>query len=560
MADQPSLGLGPLSRVQLDELLAELLDRVSDVVDSRERLRALLDAVVTIAGDLDLRAMLSRIVESACQLVGARYGALGVIGPDRRVVEFVTHGVSEEERAAIGDPPAGRGVLGLLIEDPRPLRLADITQHPKAYGFPPNHPRMHSFLGVPIHVRQQVFGNLYLTEKRGGGEFTEDDEAIVVALASAAGVTIENARLYEIAERRQRWLAATAEITNVLLGSVQRTTALRRIAGLARQVAEADLALVLLYDPAEDALTVEVADGADQLVGTTLPASETIFGRMIADRGQLVIESLGKAAPWPGPVPNCPAAAAPLAVEDRIHGILVITQPPRADRYTPDDDLPMLTTFAGQAALALERAQAQEEREMIAVLQDRERIARDLHDVVIQRLFATGLQLQTAARLANRPEVAQRITAAVDDLDITIRDIRTAIFELRSPAVTTLRGELRAFVDEAAESLGFPPDLELNGPIDSVVPEEVRPDLLAVVREALSNVVRHAHATQVRVTVTARNGRLTVTVHDNGIGPGSIQERSGLANLRARAERHGGEFAILAGNPGGTLLEWSVPI
>ena len=189
-----------------------------------------------------------------------------------------------------------------------------------------------------------------------------------------------------------------------------------------------------------------------------------------------------------------------------------------------------------------------------------ERIARDLHDVVIQRLFATGLQLQTAARLAVRPEVAQRITAAVDDLDTTIRDIRTAIFELRSPAVTTLRGELRAEVDEAAESLGFPPDLELTGPIDSAVPEEIRPDLLAVVREALSNVVRHAHATQVRVTVTARNGRLTVTVHDNGIGPGDIQERSGLANLRARAERHGGEFAILAGNPGGTLLEWAVPI
>ncbi|HLV57627.1 MAG TPA: GAF domain-containing protein [Natronosporangium sp.] len=552
--------MGPLSRVQLDELLAELLDRVSDVVDSRERLRALLDAVVAIAGDLDLHAMLTRIVESACQLVGARYGALGVIGPDRRVVEFVTLGVSEEERAAIGDPPAGRGVLGLLIEDPRPLRLADITQHPKAYGFPPNHPPMHSFLGVPIHVRHKVFGNLYLTEKRGGGEFTEDDEAIVVALASAAGVTIENARLYEIAERRQRWLAATAEITNVLLGAVQRTTALRRIAGLARQVAEAEVALVLLYDAADDALTVEVADGADQLVGTTLPASETIFGRMITDRSQLVIESLGKAAPWPVPVPDCPAAAAPLAVEDRIHGILVITQAPRADRHTPDDDLPMLMTFAGQAALALERAQAQEEREMIAVLQDRERIARDLHDVVIQRLFATGLQLQTAARLAVRPEVAQRITAAVDDLDTTIRDIRTAIFELRSPAVTTLRGELRAEVDEAAESLGFPPDLELTGPIDSAVPEEIRPDLLAVVREALSNVVRHAHATQVRVTVTARNGRLTVTVHDNGIGPGDIQERSGLANLRARAERHGGEFAILAGNPGGTLLEWAVPI
>lgn len=562
MPDQPSLGLGPLSRVRLDELLTELLDRVRDVVDSRERLRALLDAVVGIASDLDLHSTLERIVRAACQLAGARYGALGVIGPDRQLTEFITHGLTPEEYAAIGDLPAGRGVLGLLIEDPRPVRLADVTQHAKSYGFPPNHPPMRSFLGVPIHIRDQVFGNLYLTEKQGAPEFSEDDEAIVVALAAAAGVAIENARLYELASRRERWLAATAEITNLMLGEVQRTTALQLVAHWARTVAEAELALVLLHDSEAGTLTVTVADGdaqAGELVGTTLPATDPGVASVVSERRQAVVEDLGKIAVWPVPVPAGPAVLAPLAADSTLHGVLVVAHQAGRARHT-DDDLPMLTTFAGQAALALERARAQEERETIIVLEDRERIARDLHDVVIQRLFATGLQLQTAARLANRPDVVNRITASVDDLDTTIRDIRTAIFELRTPATAALRSEIRSTVNEAVEPLGFRPALELDGPIDSAVPEPVRPDLLAVLREALSNVVRHARASQVHVQVKVAGGTLTVAVHDNGIGPAGIQERGGLANLRGRAEAHGGTFEVRAGDPAGTVLEWTVPV
>jgi len=381
-------------------------------------------------------------------------------------------------------------------------------------------------------------------------------------------VTIENARLYEVASRRERWLAATAEITTMLLGEVQRTGALQLVANRARHVAGAELALVLLYDEEADTLTVEVADGdgAAALVGVELPAAETAFAPVVAGgagrgggRGHLLVESIGKAAPWPAPVPTGPAVLAPLTAEDTTHGILVVAHRTGPERHT-DDDLPMLTTFAGQATLAMERARAQEERETMVVLEDRERIARDLHDVVIQRLFATGLQLQTAARLASRPEVANRVRTAVDDLDTTIRDIRTAIFELRAPVSAALRTELRAAVDGAGELLGFRPALEMYGPIDSAVPEEIRPDLLAVVQEALSNVVRHAQASQVRVVVTVADRRLSAAVHDNGVGLAGARERGGLVNLRERAEGRGGGFEVRAGEPAGTVVEWSIPI
>lgn len=561
--DTPSLGLSPLSRVRLDELLQEMLDRVSEVVTSRERLRALLDAVVGIGADLDLPSMLSRIVEAACGLVGARYGALGVVGSDHMLEEFVTHGIDPKIHAAIGDLPRGRGVLGLLIADPRPVRMPDVTQHPQSYGFPPNHPPMHSFLGVPVRIRDQIFGNLYLAEKQGAREFTEDDEEIVVALAAAAGVAIENARLFEIAHRRERWLSAAAEITGVLLGEVRRTDALRLVARRAREVAEAEMVLVLLYDEELGHFTVEVVDtadgGASQLVGAVLSATETSFVESATDRRHTIVESLGKAAPWPVPVTDGPAVVSPLAAADTLHGVLVVAHPSGRARYS-DDDLPLLASFAGQAALALERARAQEERELLVVLEDRERIARDLHDVVIQRLFATGLQLQSAVPLAVRPEIGQRINAAVDDLDSTIRDIRRAIFELRTPMSAALRTEIRDLVDAAAGPLGFRPSLEMSGPIDSAVPDAVRPDLIAVLQEALSNAVRHAHAGRVTVGVHVNTGQLTLTVQDDGVGTNPDAARGGLVNLRERATQQGGTFEVRPGEPSGTILRWSVPL
>src|SRR5215470_1406359 len=294
--DTPALGLTPLSRVQLDELLQELLERVGDVVASRERLRSLLDAVVAIGADLDVRSTLERIVTSACQLVGARYGALGVIGDDRRLVEFITHGLSPAEHEAIGSLPTGRGVLGLLIDEPWPVRMPDITKHPSSYGFPPNHPKMHSFLGVPVRIRDRVYGNLYLSEKQGAAEFTDDDEQIVVALAAAAGVAIDKARLYALAQRRHRWLTAATEITDLLVGRVQRSAALELIARRAREVAAADLVLIMLHDEDSGSLTVEV-DTTNSVGGASFAVEETQFGDALGGREHVIVESLDDAAP-----------------------------------------------------------------------------------------------------------------------------------------------------------------------------------------------------------------------------------------------------------------------
>jgi signal transduction histidine kinase len=545
----PSLGLTPLSRVRLDELLQEMQNRVGDIVTSRERLRALLDAVVGIGSDLDLRSTLQRIVEAACALAGARYGALGVLAPDHdSLSDFVTHGIDPAAHAKIGDLPHGRGVLGLLISDPRPVRLPDINTHPRSYGFPANHPPMHSFLGVPVRTRDHIFGNLYLAEKRGAAQFSEDDEEIVVALAAAAGVAIDNARLYELAQRRQRWLEAAAEITSVLLGTVRRTEALRLIARRAREVAGADLVLVLLYEEENARYRIEVSDGAD-LAGLFLTADS--FG----DTYQLV-ENLRTAAEWPGPVPDGPALVAPLAGGDLRQGVLIVSNPDSTD------DAALLSTFAGQAALALERARAQEERELLVVLEDRERIARDLHDVVIQRLFATGMQLQGAAAPAGtKPEVVKRINAAVDDLDATIRDIRRSIFELRAPVGATLRTELRDTCDAALETLGFRPLLETTGPVESAVPDDIVPELVAVLREALANVARHAQARSVRVSVRVAAQEVILQVEDDGVGIDPSLARGGVVNMGERASDLGGAFEAVPRSDGtGTLVTWRVPL
>lgn len=553
--------------MRLDELLTELLDRVQDVMASRERLSALLDAVVGIGSDLDLHSVLNRITLAACRLAGAKYGALGVIGPDRRLVEFVSNGISVTQHKAIGDAPTGRGVLGLLIDEPRPIRLRDISEHPRSFGFPPHHPAMKSFLGVPIRVRDQIFGNLYLTEKEGAEEFSAEDEETVLALAVAAGVAIDNARLYATAEYRQRWLEATAEITSVLTGEVQRTAALSLVARRAREVSGAALVVVLLYDQDAAQLTVEVVEPAQPELQGAVLGVEGPLETVLRDVQPMIVENLGKVATWPVSLTTGAALVAPLATGGNVQGLLAVAHAPNGRAFDDQVDISLMSTFAAQAALTLERARAQEEREMLAVLEDRERIARDLHDVVIQRLFATGLQLQSAARLARAPELGERITSAVDELDTTIRDIRSAIFELRGPVAATLRADIRATVDAAAASLGFRPELILDGPVDSAVPDEIRPDAVAVLREALSNVVRHARASKVRVRVRVGDGRLWLTVVDDGRGhAAALDERSGLLNMRQRAARHRGTLEVTdtpapTGEPGGGItLNWAVPI
>lgn len=569
-----SLGLTPLSRVRLDELLQELLDRVGQVMASRERLRALLDAVVSIGSELEVRGTLERVVEAACRLADARFGALGVIGSDgHTLTEFITSGLAHSERASIGELPQGRGVLGMIISAQRSIRLSDVTAHPEAFGFPANHPPMKSFLGVPIRIRETVFGNLYLAEKHGGGDFTDDDEEILTALATAAGAAIDNARLYTQMRRRQRWLEAAAEITSVLLGEVRRTAALRLVAARAKEVAEADMALVLLCDETDpNRLVIEVADvensqiapdlDATELAGAGVSVAGSEFEEVLRQGHLTVVNDLAQAASWPHRLHTGTALLVPLAAGGTALGALVVAYPQGSVAFAEDPDVALVETFAGQAALALERSRAQDEREMLAVLSDRERIARDLHDVVIQRLFAAGMQLQGITHSAFNADVRARIDTVVDDLDNTIRDIRGAIFELRTPVYGDLRAEIRSVVDAARNALGFRPTLTIVGPVDSAVPDQLRQTVVAVLREALSNAARHAKAAQVRVTIKVADGELTMTTVDDGVGPHGIVARGGLVNLRKRAEELGGSMEITAGGERGrgTGLRWTIPL
>ena len=358
--------------------------------------------MLTVGSDLDLSTVLQRIIESAVDLVDARYGALGVLDTTgTHLAEFITVGVDDETRRAIGDLPHGHGILGLLIVEPTPIRLPDLHEHPDSYGFPPNHPPMHSFLGVPISVRGEVFGNLYLTDKTSAETFSDIDEELVVALAGAAGVAIENARLH---------------------------------------------------------------------------------------------------------------------------------------------------------------ARVRE----LALLEDRERIARDLHDTVIQRLFATGLSLQGAAKLAERPEVAARIEAAVEDLDVTVKHIRSAIFGLEGTRRDRggLRDRVLSLAEEAAGPLGFRPHVVFDGPVDAVVPAAMANELLATLREALTNAAKHARAGRVDVSLSVVDG-LVLRVTDDGVGldPGAEHaEGHGLRNMARRAERLGGSMGVEAGGDEGTVLEWRAPL
>jgi signal transduction histidine kinase len=360
-------------------------------------IQQLLDAITSIGTDLSLPTVLRRIVESACSLVDANYGALGVIGEDRHLSEFITVGIDPERYAAIGHLPEGHGILGLLIVDPQPLRLRDLGAHDQSYGFPPNHPDMRSFLGVPVLVRDSVFGNLYLCDKRGADEFSVEDERLAISLATAAGVAIENARLMQRVEE-------------------------------------------------------------------------------------------------------------------------------------------------------------------VAVIEDRERIARDLHDKVIQRLFATGMTLQTMVPVIGRDDLTNRINDAVDELDVTIREIRSAISALQAPEQRGLRVSIFAMVDGARETLGFSPELRMDGPVDTVVSETTAEHLLAVLQEALSNVAQHAGASQVNVTVEAGTD-VVVRVVDNGTGlPTPRNNGRGLQNLEQRAASMGGRLVASRLEAGGTMVEWRVPV
>jgi two-component system sensor histidine kinase DevS len=552
-----------LSQLRLRELLMEVQDRVEQIVQGRDRLDGLVEAMLVVTSGLELDETLRTIVHTAIELVDAQYGALGVRGHDHELVEFVYEGIDAEMREQIGHLPEGRGVLGVLIDEPKPIRLENISHHAASVGFPPNHPPMRTFLGVPVRIRDEVFGNLYLTDKAGGQPFSEDDEVLVQALAAAAGIAIDNARLYEASKTRQSWIEATRDIGTELLSGTDPARVFRLVADECRTLSGAELTLVAVpIDPdvpaseiEELVITATSGEGpATEL--QSIPVDGTLIGKAFVQRmpGRFDhFELLSGDTTMTGP-----ALVLPLRATDSVAGVLVAVRAVGAQPFT-NEQLDMMAAFADQAALAWQLASTQRQMRELSILTDRDRIARDLHDHVIQRLFAVGLALQGTIPRARAPEVQQRLTDCVDDLQEVIQEIRTAIFDLHGPSsgVTRLRQRLDEAVGQFATS-NLRTTVQYTGPL-SVVDTALADHAEAVVREAVSNAVRHADASTLTVDVTV-DDNLCIEVVDNGRGISSDFTGSGLTNLRRRAEEAGGTFAVEARPAGGTKLTWCAPL
>jgi len=497
----------------------------------RTRMPRLLDAVTAVAQDLSLPDVLRRTVSSARELVGTRYAALGVLGDEG---------------------------------------VEDLVESGKASGPP--------LLTVPISVRGRLYGNLYLAERLDGGEFTAEDEELLVALVASAAVAIENARLFDDARRRERWLAASYEVTSALLANQELGATLRIIADQARVVAGGSVvAIARPVGGLPVRLAFEVVEptgpDADRLAELTVPAEGTATGQAFLTRKPVVVRDYGKHVAeqqrGEGMLPQIiqeldSAVAVPLIAGEQPLGVLLMAKFRDKAPFT-DADVSLAETFAGHAALALAFSRAQADRQRLAVFEERDRIARDLHDLVIQRLFAIGLGLEGLSRLSTDPLVAERVSGFSRDLDRTIREIRNSIFSLQEPAEAqgSLRSELLRVALDAGGMLGFEPRIGFDGPIDAAVPDIVRTDLVATLREALSNVARHAgaHSVSAEVTVDRAGRYLGLTVVDDGVGiPADPGRRSGLANLAERAARWGGTSTARALATGGTLLEWTAEL
>ncbi|MFJ3273397.1 GAF domain-containing sensor histidine kinase [Streptomyces sp. NPDC086776] len=539
------------------------------------RVPQLLEAMRSVGTGLELHSTLDRICETAAELAHAAYAAIGVADEGGKgLSDFLTHGVSTEVEAAIGHRPDGhRGLLGALLHDPAPVKLADLTADPRFAGFPPGHPPMRTFLGVPIRVQGEIFGNLYLAERDGGGEFTDYDLHMVRVLATEAGIAIGNARLYEAARQRERWIDGSVAVTTALLSGGDADDALAVVAEQARHLAASAAGIVLL--PAEGGGLEVVAVSADEpsaslgvIIGPESPvvakllAGEAVFTDDAATDFRMITRLAHRFGP---------SMLLPLHSGGRVLGALA-TPRARGDRPFTETERTLATQFAAQAALALMMAEAQRDRERLAVYEDRDRIARDLHDLVIQRLFATGMMLESAQRRSAVPEVQTGVGRAVDELDVTIQEIRTAIFALQqepAEAPAGLRTRVLREINMAAVPLGFKPAHRFLGPVDSVVGERTGKNLIAALREALSNAFRHAGASRIDVvvdaTATLPDGRdgVRLSVADDGVGIPDGGRRSGLRNLARRAESLGGASWFgpgIADDGGGTTVVWEAPL
>ena len=544
-------------RSELERTIVELVERAQEVLTTQGRLRSLLQANRIVVEELELEQVLRRIAEAAVSLVDAQYGALGVIAPDGHLEQFIHVGFASDQVAAIGRLPEGLGLLGAVIDERRSIRLEHLSEDPRSAGFPAHHPKMDGFLGVPIRVRDEVYGNLYLTN-RVGGPFSQEDEELVTALAATAGVAIDNARLFDDSRRRQRWSAALADVTSALLSGGS-DDVLGIVADRVASVIDADLVCVVVPIDAET-LLIDTArgDGSSDLIDRRYPAAGSLVAAAL-DSGQ-VMSGDGRAAgrtlddqPALGPT-----VAIPLVAFERPLGALTISRGEGSAQFTPAE-LEMASDFAAQASVAIELARARSDRQRLELVEDRNRIARDLHDHVIQRLFGSGMSLQAIASTApeaTRSAIAEQVTA----IDAAISEIRTAVFALtsRSSAEPALRHRVLDVVAESSAGLATSPRLTFRGPVDLLVEGELADDVVAVVREGLANVARHASAATTDVSIVVDAERVVVTIDDDGTGPSKGSRRSsGTANLRERARGHGGDLELSGREAGGTRLSWT---
>jgi signal transduction histidine kinase len=554
--------LGP--NLDFEGILGDLMARAEQMKRSHDRLRDLVRVNNDLTSNLDLETLLSKIVEIGTELIHARYGAIGVIGDDRGLAQFITVGMDMATVELIGPRPEGKGLLGALIDDPTPVRLPDIADDVRSSGFPAHHPPMKSFLGVPIRVRDEVYGNLYLTDSHNG-RFSADDEELAEALAATAGIAIANARLFEDAVYRENWATALAETARRLMQD-EDDEHLGFLIDRVKELSGADMVCIGLTSAPCDDLVIEraVGVGADELVGRLLPLDTTAAGEAMRSGRPVVVPDLRirdeHGFDEQSLLGN--AMLVPFTVGEGGAGVLSLARLSNRPDFGPRD-LEMAGSFASHISVSIDRAATRIVRRRVALLEERSRIARDLHDHVIQRLFATGLSLQAvAAGLA--PDSAQAVTEQIREIDAAIAQIRQSIFAMhRDSDVTTvsLRARVLEIVDrvESQDAAAPRPSVTFLGPVDLMADASLTDDVTAVVTEALANVLRHAQATTIDVVVAAAAGRVTVEVSDDGVGPGSSPRLSGLANMRARAEGRHGTFELLSRPAGGSQMVWSVP-
>jgi signal transduction histidine kinase len=543
---------------QLDELLA-----------ARDQMEQLLRVIVEIGSGLDLDSTLRRIVLAARELTSAPYGALAIRDPDGTLISFIHEGIDADTVQRIGPLPVGRGVLSVSLLDTPALRLDDLAMHPAAVGFPEHHPPMQAFLGVPITIRGTVFGNLYLTHDEPGRVFSESDEVAARALAFAVAVAIDNAKLFERERTSVKWVDASREITTALLSSVEPDISpLQLIAERACALTEAEQAIVLVPVDADlpideiDTLVVSAAVGlnASEVIGQRIPVEGSTSGGVFRSGKPLITEALSYPIQAFTDVGQRSAIVMPLRAHDEVAGVIAVAR--RAERPPFDNSyLDLVSDFATHAAIALMLAEGREHARQLTIVAERERIAHDLHDHVIQRLFAAGMDLQGTVARVRSPEVSDRLNRTLDDLQMIIEEIRTTIFQLKSPLGNDggFRHRIQRVVADLTENRDIVTTVRMYGPM-TAVGGELAEHAAAVTAEAVSNTIRHSGASRLTVEVTVED-MVTVDIIDNGCGmPVDNPRRSGLANMTYRAEQLGGSCEITSAPEGGTHVHWTAPL